>query len=474
MRRVVSRSGASGEPLFLTAIEGTTFTLPRLVALLGALPRDGFACVVRTGLDAIECEQCVAQLAAEGVRDVECAHVDDALKQGSVQLVPDDLSLRGGRFSRPASATRSGHASLGELLGDGDPVACVASVSACVDDAEALDAAFDTGAAVSASFARGASTLAAPEPPSRFRDAQELVRKLRGMRDQVGEHRALLADLRTQLSAAHGVDLAEYKLDVLHDRVRSRIAARGVGTLRSYVRLAARHREESKALRDELLIGSTSFFRDPEVFDWLRREAAVRWLQGERRSAVLRVWVPGCSTGEEVYSLAIVLLEAMSEAGCRVPMRIFATDLRARALAHASRGVYGPAGMGRVSAERRERFFVPSEGGFRVRRALRDAVVFAPHDALADPPFRHLDLLSCRNLLLYYERSAQERALAVFASALRPDGLLLLGAAERPRTAESSFAPVARGLTLYAKRTRDAFHSERSTADGAVGARRPR
>jgi two-component system CheB/CheR fusion protein len=232
------------------------------------------------------------------------------------------------------------------------------------------------------------------------------------------------------LGTRYRLDFRDYKRGTLQRRTERRIGLRRLTGWQRYLDYLEAHPEEVEALYGDLLIGVTGFFRDPEEWALLAREVVPALVAERGDATAVRAWSAGCATGEEAYSLAIVLLEQLETAGRRVEVKVFASDASPGALASARLGRY-PAGISEhVSAARLERFFQPSAEGFEVARDLRAAVTFAAHDLLADPPFPHLDLVACRNVLIYLEPAAQERLLERFHFALRPDGRLWLGAAE--------------------------------------------
>ncbi len=237
-------------------------------------------------------------------------------------------------------------------------------------------------------------------------------------------------------------DISLYKRGTLERRVARRMAtvglepdemARYLGTLKSDA-------EERARLSADLLIHVTSFFRDPAVFDHLSAKVIPDLLAAMTEDRLLRVWVAGCSTGEEAYSLAMTCFEAIEAAGSGARLQILASDIDPEAIATARTGFYPKDIEDAVSPERLARFFVPEEGGWRVNSALRDAIVFTVADLLSDPPFSRVDLVSCRNLLIYLGPEAQKCVVARCCFALRPGGLLLLGAAEMPGPSDSCFA----------------------------------
>ncbi|MBI5499630.1 MAG: PAS domain-containing protein [Deltaproteobacteria bacterium] len=244
-------------------------------------------------------------------------------------------------------------------------------------------------------------------------------------------------------------DFQHYKRDTLRRRIRRRAGARRVGRLADYVALLRGDEQELRELSRDMLVTVTAFFREPEAFRALERSVLVPLLAESGSPQPLRVWVPGCSTGEEVYSIAIVATEAMERAGLRRPMQIFGTDMSDDALAKARAGVYGRDIEGEVGAERLQRFFQRHTGGYQVVRSLRDLATFAPQNLIGDPPFSRLDLVSCRNLLIYLEPSIQGSVTALFHFALRPGGFLFLGPSETTGPHQDLFEPISKRWRIY-------------------------
>jgi two-component system, chemotaxis family, CheB/CheR fusion protein len=234
------------------------------------------------------------------------------------------------------------------------------------------------------------------------------------------------------LRAHTGHDFSQYKKTSVYRRIERRMGLHQLDTIAAYVRYLQANPQELDLLFKELLIGVTSFFRDPAAWKQLQTRGLPALLGGRPANQPLRAWVPGCATGEEAYSLAIAVTEALAErtppgAG---PLQLFATDLDRDAIARARQGIYPPNVVADVSPERLQRFFRKEEGGYRVAPAIRDLVTFAPQNVLADPPFTKLDLISCRNLLIYLDPELQKKLLPLFHYSLNPGGLLLLGSAE--------------------------------------------
>ena len=198
----------------------------------------------------------------------------------------------------------------------------------------------------------------------------------------------------------------------------------------TYVRFLRENRDEVDALFRDLLIGVTSFFRDADSFEILKKSVLPQHLQNMRRDAVFRAWIPGCSTGEEVYSLGMVLRECLDEASLRVNLQLFGTDIDKYAIDRARDGLFPASIAGDLSKERLNRFFVKTGEMYRIRKEIRDTVVFSVQDLMRDPPFSRLNLLCCRNLLIYLNGVAQKRLIPLFHYTLVPQGILMVGTSE--------------------------------------------
>lgn len=247
-------------------------------------------------------------------------------------------------------------------------------------------------------------------------------------------------------------DLSSYKSSTLVRRIERRMAVHGLDTMSAYAAFLRENPQEIDLLFKELLIGVTSFFRDAAVWQELKDTALPALLA--RRAAQdrpLRAWVAGCSTGEEAYSLAMVfkeVTESLPGHGGRA-LQVFATDLSADAIDVARRGVYPASIASDVTPERLARFFSPREDRFLVDKQLREMVLFAQHDVILDPPFTRLDVLSCRNLLIYFSAPLQQRLMPLFHYSLNPGGLLLLGSSETVGRSQALFTPVSAKSRLY-------------------------
>ncbi len=238
------------------------------------------------------------------------------------------------------------------------------------------------------------------------------------------------AQLFRILRTAFGVDFSLYKKSTLKRRLARRMTVNKTGRLSAYLKILESNHEEVEALFTELLILVTEFFRDPEVFTALRRKIFKQILAGRPKGEPVRIWVAGCSTGQEAYSIAITLIEYLGKNAAGTAIQIFATDVSEHAIEKARAGIYREEDLTGVSAERRRRFFSRVDDHFQVNHDIREMCVFARHDVTQDPPFSRIDLLSARNMLIYFEPPLQKRALAAFHYALRPHGVLLLGRTE--------------------------------------------
>jgi two-component system CheB/CheR fusion protein len=246
-------------------------------------------------------------------------------------------------------------------------------------------------------------------------------------------------------------DFRLYKIGTLERRIERRMSMASIdlGRWDQYLALLYSDEEELHQLARDLLINTTSFFRDPIVFAYLADQVIPTMLRDHPADRPLRIWVAGCSTGEETYSLAILFSEAIAAAGSPVKFQIFASDVDADAVATARDGIYPSSIAADLSAERLARFFTKEEKYYRVTPELRATVVLAVHDVLADPPFSRLDFVSCRNLLIYLQPEAQNKVLSLFHFALREGGLLLLGSSETSGGQDSHFSLISKPARLY-------------------------
>ena len=267
-----------------------------------------------------------------------------------------------------------------------------------------------------------------------------------------GQHaRGALEKILVLVRAHTGHDFSLYRKSTIHRRVERRMGVHQIDNIASYVQFLRENPQELELLFRELLIGVTSFFRDPSAWEHLKSQALPALLKSGRAGRVLRAWVPACSTGEEAYSLAIVFKEALEAANFagKITLQVFATDLDQTAIEKARIGFYPANIAADVSAARLKRFFASENGGYRVSKEIREMVVFAMQNVIMDPPFTKLDILCCRNLLIYLTPELQRVLVPLFHYSLKPDGILFLGTAESVSGFADLFAPLEAKERIY-------------------------
>jgi two-component system CheB/CheR fusion protein len=273
---------------------------------------------------------------------------------------------------------------------------------------------------------------AAPLPEGSAEEAETALREVLGL-----------------LRARTGHNFQSYKRATVLRRIERRLQVHGLTGLPAYRDHQQHHPYEAGELLKDLLIGVTNFFRDPEAFNALQRDLVPRLFEDAGSNDGVRVWVPGCSSGEEAYSIAMLLSEQVAERAVPTKFQVFATDIDERAIAVARAGVYPASIETDVSADRLRRFFDKERLQYRVRKELRERLMFAVHNLLADPPFSRLDFISCRNLLIYFDRDVHPQVLEMFHFALKPGGYLFLGSAESADGASALFSVVDKKNRLF-------------------------
>ena len=262
-----------------------------------------------------------------------------------------------------------------------------------------------------------------------------------------GQHTQLFSLLRN----ATGVDFTHYKLTTLRRRITRRMVVQKIDKLADYLTFVKAHPEELQALYQDILINVTSFFRDRAVYRALNKSVFPRLIRKRRLDGPVRIWVPGCSTGEEAYSFAIALSEYLRQHGMTFPIQIFATDISDTAIERARAGVYPEAISSDVPADLLRRYFTTVSSGFQVNHSLRELCVFAKQNVVRDAPFSKLDVISCRNVLIYMAPVLQRRALTVFHYALKPAGILVLGTSETVGSLSDHFSLIDKKNKIYLK-----------------------
>ncbi len=256
------------------------------------------------------------------------------------------------------------------------------------------------------------------------------------------------------LRAQTGHDFSQYKPSTIHRRIERRMAVHQIEGIDGYVKYLQQTPAEVEALFGDMLIGVTHFFRDPEVFQVLEEKVIPALFAGKSPGAVIRVWTAGCSTGEEAYSLAILLVERMEAIKASFTVQLFATDIDSQAIATARAGRYPASIAADLSPERLARFFTAEAdgGGYRIHKSIRDLLVFSEQDVIKDPPFSKLDLISCRNLLIYLGAELQKKLIPLFHFALKPDGWLFLGTSEGVGEHEALFRVLDRKAKIFQRK----------------------
>jgi two-component system CheB/CheR fusion protein len=250
------------------------------------------------------------------------------------------------------------------------------------------------------------------------------------------------------------VDFTHYKSNTIRRRIDRRMVLQRIKDQNAYAKFLSRKPEEVKALYADLLINVTSFFRDPEAFKALREKVFSKLMEGRSPGAPIRVWSVGCSTGEETYSIAISLLEFLNEKSSATPIQIFGSDISEQAIQKARLGEYPETIIKDVSRERLNRYFTKMDsGGYKIAKSIRDICVFSRHDVTSDPPFAKIDVLSCRNLLIYFTPALQKHVFPIFHYALSPKGFLWLGKSEAIGGFSNLFSTVDKTNNVYSRKT---------------------
>jgi two-component system CheB/CheR fusion protein len=468
-------------PLTTVGIGASAGGLEAIGELLAALPpTTGMAYIVVQHLDPKH-ESLLAEILAKKTPiPVTVAHSGEIVQADHVYVIPPDVTLTvvAGRIvlsPRPSAPERSFPIdALFKSLADASGDHAIAVVLSGGDS--------DGSSGAQAVRRAGGLTLAQSPDTARFSDmprhaigtgcidlvlrpneiAHELVRlgqrlgsgaeasrPTSGTDQGADADEASLRHIFHRLRAVHGVNFTHYKRTTMSRRLERRMALRRIDGLDEYCRLIDDDPGELAALYQDFLIRVTEFFRDPESFDALRRYVFPVVCEGLSGKRLLRIWVPGCASGEEVYSVAMALLEYFGDSVPSARIQIFGTDVSETALEHARAGVYTATAVHQVSSERLQRFFTKQNGEYRIAKNVRDLCLFARQDVTHDPPFSRLDLISCRNLLIYLDGVAQQRVLRTFHYALRHEGMLIFGPAETVGPSSDLFEQVDKRFRVY-------------------------
>jgi two-component system CheB/CheR fusion protein len=286
-----------------------------------------------------------------------------------------------------------------------------------------------------------------------------------------------------ELHRASGVDFSQYRPNTIYRRALRRLVVLKLDNLTDYVDYLQEHAEEGEKLYEDILIPVTSFFRDSEAFEALKTEAYPALAEDKSNKGNIRVWAPGCSTGEETYSLAMSLLEFFGDRAGAFKLQIFGTDLNEKSIQKARAGKYRESITEEVSPERMERFFVKVPDGYRINKAIRDICVFARQNLIYDPPFSQMNLVACRNLLIYIQPTLQKQIVPILHYALKPSGFLLLGSSESASSYPDLFTIVDKKLKIYRKKAapyrlpfglRQANYAASRNREASASAEKPR
>jgi two-component system CheB/CheR fusion protein len=253
------------------------------------------------------------------------------------------------------------------------------------------------------------------------------------------------------------VDFTHYKAPTINRRLQRRMVLHKITSIDNYIQYLQDNPDEVNALYQDILIHVTRFFRDPDSYKVLAQKAFGAMMPDRQPETPIRIWVPGCASGEEAYSVAIALQEFLGENSSGTPIQIFGTDVSESAIDQARAGTYPESISADVSADRLRRFFTRTEGGYRINKSIRDLCIFARQDLTRDPPFSKLDLVLCRNVLIYLGVLLQKRLMSVFHYSLKPRGFLMLGSAETVGTAADMFSIIDKKFKLYARKNAPEF-----------------
>jgi len=250
-----------------------------------------------------------------------------------------------------------------------------------------------------------------------------------------------------------GHDFSHYKQNTIRRRIERRLAVHQIANVADYIRYLQQTPVEVDALFKDLLITVTNFFRDPEAFDILKNKGLLSLLEKVPANSAFRVWVPGCATGEEAYSIAMLLVDAMTKMKKHINIQIFATDIDEEAIETARQALYPESIAADVSAEQLQRFFIKEGNLYRIKKEIREMVIFAMQNLIKDPPFSKLNLVSCRNVLIYMEQVLQKKIVPLFHYTLIPDGILFLGSSESIGEFTDLFSPLDTKWKIFKRRS---------------------
>jgi two-component system CheB/CheR fusion protein len=456
----------------IVAIGASAGGIHALQSVFAALPHDtGAAFVVVVHLDPEHRSEMPAIIAARTKMPVVQVGEHTRLQANHVYVIPPDRRLQmiehevsAMVFDQPRgqrSPIDLFFRSLAEQLGDGFAVILSGAGSdgaigvRAVKEAGGIILVQDPNEAEYASMPRSAIATGVADFVLPARDIGKRLIDLIRIKENVSPpdirnfDEELLRRILAHLRVRTGHDFSKYKRSTVLRRIARRMQVVRADDLKEYYDVMRDTAEEAQALLGDLLISVTTFFRDAEAFEKIARDVLPQLFQSREADETIRVWVSGCATGEEAYSFAIMLLEEAARHPLRPPMQVFGSDLDSRALAAAREGRFPLAIEADVSEDRLRRFFTREGEHYRVRQEVRDLVLFAVHDLLKDPPFSHVDLISCRNVLMYLDRELQEQVCNTFHYALNPGGYVFLGASETADNPAGLFRAIDRTARIY-------------------------
>jgi two-component system CheB/CheR fusion protein len=270
--------------------------------------------------------------------------------------------------------------------------------------------------------------------------------------DMINDRDENLTQILKQVHLLTGVDFSHYKISTIKRRIVRRMILQKIDNLEEYAQFLKHHTNETHQLYQDLLINVTSFFRDDDSSEYLKKNLLPRITKLKSPSEPIRIWVPACSTGQEAYSLAILLMEVLGERAATTAVQIFATDLSELAINKARLGIYSKDEVADIPQRRLDRFFLKVDGSYRIIKSIRDLCIFATHNVLKDPPFSRLDLISCSNLLIYLEPVLQKKLMSTFHYSLNGAGYLVLGKSETIGTSGYLYSQLDKKIKIFAKK----------------------
>lgn len=455
-RRIVGVGGSAG------AFEAASTVLQEIY------PGSEIAIIIVQHLDPGHPSQLASLLSRQTTMKVVEAEQGMRIEADTVYVIPASqaMTVEGGRLRLNPRGAEVGHqwiidAFLHSLALDVGPAAIGVLLSGTLSDgAEGMAAIHRAGGATLVQSRESAKFPDMPNAALRLGvvdlevPVEELAKEITKLAaDDVPFERPAEATamdrVRSRVRSLTGMDLRDYKLPTVTRRLQRRMDAMKVAGLVEYADLIEDDEAEIQALHDDMLIAVTRFFRDSDVFDAIRATAIPEIVASKKDGDTVRVWVPGCCTGQEAYSLAMLFDDAISQSGKRIDLQVFGTDRSSHAVALARQGTYSAEVRGEVPKQYFDRYMIEEDGTIRVRKSLRGQCIFAEHDLLHDPPFSAIDMASCRNVLIYLDGPAQARTMDAIHFGLRSGGWLVLGGSESGLRADTRFAQVDGRQPLY-------------------------